>query len=356
MPVIDADAHVVESEHTWDFMESSDMKFRPTLMGSPESGRQYWFVDGKIRGLARSVLNTKRLEAISENTGRNVVTTQAARDMEDIEARLQHMDELGIDAQVLHSTIFIEQVADRPEVEVAVCRGYNRWLADIWNQGKGRLRWSAAIPYMAMDEALKELRTSVANGACAASLRPIEGNRLPTDPYFFPIYEEASRLNVPMIFHIGNANPANCDLVSQYNNGGSFWKFRLPTVGAFHSLIMGGIPETFPKLRFGFVEASSQWVPYVLSDLRRRFPAVGRQFPDNPLREYRMYVTCQTDDDLEWVLRYAGEDNIVCGTDYGHTDQSSEIEALRHLREKGDVNPSAINKILDDNPRALYNL
>ena len=69
-----------------------------------------------------------------------------------------------------------------------------------------------------------------------------------------------------------------------------------------------------------------------------------------------MYVTCQTDDDLEWVLRYAGEDNIVCGTDYGHTDQSSEIEALRHLREKGDVNPSAINKILDDNPRALYNM
>ena len=123
MPVIDADAHVVESEHTWDFMESSDMKFRPTLMGSPDSGRQYWFVDGKIRGLARSVLNTKKLETISETTGRNVVTTQAARDMEDIEARLQHMDELGIDAQVLHSTIFIEQVADRPEVEVAVCRG-----------------------------------------------------------------------------------------------------------------------------------------------------------------------------------------------------------------------------------------
>jgi predicted TIM-barrel fold metal-dependent hydrolase len=356
MPVIDADAHVVESDRTWDYMDQSDMQFRPTLMGSADSGRQFWFIDGKIRGLARSVLSVKKLEDISQATGRNVVTTQAARDMEDIEGRLQHMDELEIDVQVLHSTIFIQQIADRPEVEVAVCRAYNRWLADIWRQGKGRLRWSAALPFMAMDEALKELRTAVENGACGAAVRPIEGDRLPTDPYFFPIYEEASRLNVPIVFHIGNANPENCDLVSQYNNGGSFWKFRLPTVGAFHSLLMAGIPDAFPKLRFGFVEASSQWVPYVVSDLRRRFPGSGRKFPDNPLREYRMYVTCQTDDDLEWVLRYAGEDNLMIGTDYGHTDQSSEIEAIRHLRENGDINPSAINKMLDDNPRALYNL
>ena len=130
MPVIDADAHVVESERTWDFMDPSDMQFRPTLMGSAESGRQFWFIDGKIRGLARSVLSAKKLEDISQATGRNVVTTQAARDMEDTEGRLLHMDELEIDIQVLHSTIFIQQIADRPEVEVAVCRAYNRWMAD----------------------------------------------------------------------------------------------------------------------------------------------------------------------------------------------------------------------------------
>lgn len=84
MPVIDADAHVVESDRTWDYMDQSDMQFRPTLMGSADSGRQFWFIDGKIRGLARSVLSVKKLEDISQVTGRNVVTTQAARDMEDI--------------------------------------------------------------------------------------------------------------------------------------------------------------------------------------------------------------------------------------------------------------------------------
>ena len=40
-------------------------------------------------------------------------------------------------------------------------------------------------------------------------------------------------------------------------------------------------------------------------------------------KENRVYVTCQTDDDLDYVLGYAGEDNLVIGTDYGHSDNAS---------------------------------
>jgi predicted TIM-barrel fold metal-dependent hydrolase len=65
-------------------------------------------------------------------------------------------------------------------------------------------------------------------------------------------------------------------------------------------------------------------------------------------------VTCQTDDDLDHVLGYAGEDNLVIGTDYGHADNAVEIEALRKLRNDGKLPGSVIDKILDDNPRALY--
>ena len=40
MTTIDADAHVVESEHTWDFMDPADQKYRPLIVrprgeGSP---------------------------------------------------------------------------------------------------------------------------------------------------------------------------------------------------------------------------------------------------------------------------------------------------------------------------------
>jgi len=76
----------------------------------------------------------------------------------------------------------------------------------------------------------------------------------------------------------------------------------------------------------------------------------------NVLKDKRVWVTCQTDDDLDYVLGYAGEDTLVIGTDYGHSDNASEIEALRKLRNDGRVAPQIIKKILDDNPRALYAL
>jgi predicted TIM-barrel fold metal-dependent hydrolase len=45
---------------------------------------------------------------------------------------------------------------------------------------------------------------------------------------------------------------------------------------------------------------------------------------------------------------------LVIGTDYGHNDTSSEILALRKLKEDGSVPAHTVNKILDDNARALY--
>jgi predicted TIM-barrel fold metal-dependent hydrolase len=67
-------------------------------------------------------------------------------------------------------------------------------------------------------------------------------------------------------------------------------------------------------------------------------------------------VACQTDDDLSYILKYAGEDSILIGSDYGHADTATEIDALRSLQQNGEFSSRVIEKILDDNPSALYNL
>jgi predicted TIM-barrel fold metal-dependent hydrolase len=59
---------------------------------------------------------------------------------------------------------------------------------------------------------------------------------------------------------------------------------------------------------------------------------------------------------LPYILKYSGEDNIVIGSDYGHSDTSEEIEALRKVRIQGEVEPRVIDKILYDNAKALYGL
>jgi hypothetical protein len=126
---IDADAHVLETEKTWEYMEGAERRFRPQVVGANDgsSTDEYWLVDGTLRLKSR-------------NVGKN--TPMASRELRDVNARLKHIDKLGVDVQVIFPTIFIIPLTPRPEIEVALCRSYNRWMADIWRQAKERLRWS----------------------------------------------------------------------------------------------------------------------------------------------------------------------------------------------------------------------
>ncbi len=44
----------------------------------------------------------------------------------------------------------------------------------------------------------------------------------------------------------------------------------------------------------------------------------------------------------------------MIGSDYGHSDTSSELEALRSLRTSGRLEPRIVDKILSHNPAQLY--
>jgi len=358
MAVIDADTHVIETEHTWDFLDASEQQFRPIIVTPKgEGGREYWYIDGKIRGLARQAVTAPDVSQLEEKLGRKMAAPQVAREGENVAIRLEHMDRLGVDIQVLWPTLFLERVADRPEAEIAVCRSYDAWLADIWKRGGGRLRWVCVLPLSTMSAALEQLRFAHAHGAVAVFMRGIEYDHLLHDPYFFPLYSEVSDLGMAVGIHAGNGNPYVRELLAQRNAPGTFWAYRMSSVGAFHSLVMAGLPDRFPSLRMVFVEIASQWVPWTLKDLARRLPQQrGRALPDNPMKAYRLYVACQSDDDLSYVLGYTGEDNMLMGTDYGHHDHAADLEGLQNLKTAGGISKEVYEKIVDANPRAAYAL
>lgn len=347
MPVIDADAHVIETERTWDYMDEGDRRFRPRLVvesdpAVPESQREHWLIDGG--------LYPRRLFPV-EQSG----TTDETREMRNVEGRLEHMDELGVDVQVLYTTLLLLPVTDKPEVELALIHSYNRWLADIWERGKGRLRWAAVLPTLTMPEALRELEWAVKHGACAIHLRVPERDRLPSHPHFYPLYEAASALNVPVCFHSGNGSRELDRLYAP--RSAVFSRGKLPVLSVAHEIVLSELPARFPRLRFGIIEISASWIPYVVHDLRARCPRLlGKPLDPDLLGSHHFYVSCQTDDDLPYVLKYASEDHLVIGSDYGHADTATELEALRHLRQAGTIAPEIAHKIVDANPRALYGL
>jgi predicted TIM-barrel fold metal-dependent hydrolase len=176
MPVIDSDAHVLETMHTWDYMLESERDLRPRIVPTPKdaaSGGESWLVDGTYIGKARNVGYDD--------------TSRESREMEDIKARLKHMDELDIDVQVLYPTIFLRPFTRRPEVELAVTRSYNRWLIDIWKAAPERLRWVAVLPMLSVDKSIEEARYAKENGACGIFMRGLEGDKHISDTHFFAI-------------------------------------------------------------------------------------------------------------------------------------------------------------------------
>jgi predicted TIM-barrel fold metal-dependent hydrolase len=330
---------VIENESTWDFMLESERPFKPKIVGSnnPKDTFDYWLVDGRV--IPRN------------NVERDLPV--AAREMSDLDARVKHMDELGIDCQVIYPTFFITPISRRPDIDLAVARSYNRWMAEIVKKEPNRFGWVLVPPLQTMEHLREELKFGKENGACGVYLRGLEVERMLSDPYFYQLYEQASALDLPICVHSANGAFTTYDF---FADDPGFSKFKLAVIGAFHAFVFHGIPQRFPKLRIGIIEVSAQWIPYAVHDLARRFARRGRPFPKNVLGENRIYVTCQTDDDLDYVLGYSGDDNLVIGTDYGHADNAVEIVALRKLRAEGKINSRVIDKILKDNPSALYGL
>ena len=62
---IDADAHVLETERTWEYMEGDDRKFRPQVVISTDRSPndEYWLVDGTLRLKSRNVGKNTPMES-----------------------------------------------------------------------------------------------------------------------------------------------------------------------------------------------------------------------------------------------------------------------------------------------------
>ncbi len=363
MAVIDADAHVVETEKTWEYVSASDKAYKPVILKNEETGQRVIVIDGKIRQLGagasgiRPVVTAQRALELGIPTERNVATTEGAFELENMEARIADMDKFGVDMQVLQPTMFLSPYSDVAATQVALCGAYNQWIADLTKNYRDRVRWVCPLPLLSMSDALDQLRFAHDNGAVGVFMRPFEGDRPTYDRYFDPLYEEVVRLNMAAIVHVGNGNTEMTELLRKdVAFGRGFLPFVFPVAGVLHGTITNGLPLRFPTLRIGFLEAAAEWIPWLLKDLRRR--AESKDLPEDLLHEYRLYVACYTTDDIPRLVENPdiGTRALVIGTDYGHTDVSAEVEAVLTLKKKGDLSSEVVRNILEANPANLYGI
>jgi predicted TIM-barrel fold metal-dependent hydrolase len=187
---------------------------------------------------------------------------------------------------------------------------------------------------------------------CGGVRTALEGDRHLSDPYFYPLYQTACDLDLSIAVHIANGNPDNADLY-RLAPAGRFAQFRVPTVTACFDVIMSELPQVFPKLRWGFIEASAQWVPWIYREAAIRYRAGGRDFPKQVFQEYNIFVTCQVNDDVPYIVPAPGK---PLGHWHGLRPRISAVTALKEFQRMEGVDPAVKEKILSHNAKALYGL
>jgi uncharacterized protein len=266
------------------------------------------------------------------------------RELTDPAARLKDMDRIAVEVQVIYPTLFLVYLTDDPRLEIAPCRAYNRFLAAACAEAAERLKWVAILPLRDVSSATEEMIWAREHGAVGIFFRGMEGNLTLDNPYFFPVYAQAEKLDLPICIHTGSGSRHLMQLFDVERNH-TFAHTRVLPVFAFRDLVHNRIPERFPSLRFGFIEAAASWVPYIWHVLRRQQSNWKFNDPQELFSEYRLWVACEADEELPHLVRFLGEDKLIIGSDYGHNDPSKEPQFVTNLRTRKDVPPTLIEKI-----------
>jgi predicted TIM-barrel fold metal-dependent hydrolase len=365
--IVDADTHVAEPVEMWNFLDPAWYPRRPVVVSVPEDTYyggvdHMWLIDGAILPKPAGRGGNFLVTPTSQKNVRDRKDVKS-RELLDLPMRFEDMRATNVDVQVVYPTLFLAYLTHDVAYEVELCKAYNRFMVDMWAKAEDKIRYVVIPPLRDIDASISELRFGKENGAVGVFFRGIEGDRTLDDPYFFPVYEEAQALNLPICIHQGQGAPALNNLID-IRRSHTFTHGRLPPIVAFRNLVSNKIPELFPNLKWGFIETGASWIPFAMYQLRGTLRADGDFWGPKLFDRYNMWISYEMEEDLPYLLTYVGEDHIVVGTDYGHhtpgttdrlsADPSAQVHMVNHMRNRSDIPSATAEKILTQNATALY--
>jgi predicted TIM-barrel fold metal-dependent hydrolase len=340
MGYIDSDTHVIETPATWDYMDPGEERFKPMIQGD------LWTSEDLIHSWPGPM--AKKWNDV----------VFAGCDLVDLEGRLKHMDDFGVDAQVIFPTWWLLYDVKSPLAEAAMYRSYNRWMAEGTADSGGRLKWAAMAPVRMMDRAFEELEFAKEHGAVSVFMLGQTHGMSMADPTMFPLYAKAQELDLAISVHVGGDLPA-----ARRQPGNALHTNMMKAPGAFFALLWGRVMDQFPKLRWSFLEAGASWVPYVLREtFRADRTGAFRSFLDwrsqaiDVLAGRNFHIACQIDDDILYLVDLLGTDVLIYGTDYGHLDLGADPDGMHVISHQLGLDTELARKIVDTNARNAFGI
>jgi predicted TIM-barrel fold metal-dependent hydrolase len=233
-----------------------------------------------------------------------------------------------------------------------------------WLEPEPRLRGSIVVPMEHPDAAAAEIDRLGEEKRFIQVLLLVRS----TEPFgrrrHWPIYEAATRHNLPIAIHFGGrgGNPITASGWPSYyieDHTGMAQAFQAQVV----SLICEGVFARFPSLRVVLMEGGFAWMPALMWRLDRSWKQLGAETPwllrppSELIREH-MWLSTQPMEEpeqaphlLQAIAALGSDDMLLFATDYPHWDFDAPTQAFPTALPK-----QLERKIMGENARTLYGL
>ena len=276
--------------------------------------------------------------------GKSAQATALVERIQDLgERRIRDMDESGIAKQILSLTAPGVQIFDAATA-VPLARSLNDQLAAAIGKHPGRFAGLAAIAPQDPAEAARELERGVHRlGLKGAIVNSHTHGEYLDDPKFWPIFEAAAALRVPVYLHPTTPPRSMIAPFAERGLAGAIFGFGVETGLHMLRLIASGVFDHFPGLRIGvghLGEALPYWM-FRIDFMHRAMVASGRHAnvrklnrkPSEYLRENFYY----TSSGMAWppVILFAqsvlGVDRVIYAMDYPYQYVPEEVKVTDEL-------------------------
>jgi len=303
--------------------------------------------------------------------------------------RLEFMDKFGVKAQVIYPNVIgfgahkmMGIAPDDVELRLWHVQAYNDALVDLKNDGQGRLFPMAALPLWDIDASLKEIERIRKNGLTGVALSdaPAHFGQPPlAHPAWDPLFATCQDLDLPINFHIGSGSFEG-DFTPKWwgtdktiiNSDGtlqgpiSAWAASLAQLNNFvdiANLVLSGICEKFPKLKFVSVESGCGWIPSAIQAIEHNWnefksPADRKRIKREPKEIFKDQIFVpyffEGRNCVDAFLKEFGNDNLLFETDFPHPSSISEDVRERIEQTLGHWDLETQHKVLYKNAERLY--
>jgi 2,3-dihydroxybenzoate decarboxylase len=265
------------------------------------------------------------VQATFEGFDANRAKPAVERLLDVAELRLREMDEAGIDMQVLSHTAPSVQKLD-PESAVRLARLANDRLHEAVRAHPTRFAAFGALPTPDPKAAADELERTVTKlGFKGAMIHGLTNGRFLDDKMFWPIFERAQALDVPLYMHPAIPHPAVIDAYyKDYVKDWPMllragWGFTAETALAAIRVVLSGVLDEYPRTRI-ILGHLGEGIPFFLWRITHSLARQGRDVKS--FREYfceHFYITSSgffSNPALLCCVMEMGIDRILFSVDY----------------------------------------